>query len=99
MCRGADSSGSLCPVTAAQYRKLYTGQMKTIIYKIKYWYARTNNHISANCRRFVAGGDRYRIERELERVRIEKATIEKVLLSNLSRDAEISEQNNDKPIK
>lgn len=43
--------------------------------------------------------DRDRIERELERVRIEKATIEKVLLSNLSRDAESSELKDDKPIK
>lgn len=43
--------------------------------------------------------DRDRVERELERLRIEKATIEKVLLSNLSKNMESSELKNDKPIK
>ncbi len=47
--------------------------------------------------RILHDGDRVR--RELERVRIEKDTIEKVLVDKLSKNTEISDFKSDKPIK
>lgn len=43
--------------------------------------------------------DRDRVDCELERLRIEKATIEKILLSSLWKNTESSELKNDNPIK